>query len=159
MAHFAQIGETIEYSRHEIGQFYGWNKEDNIVIQVIVVANEDTSNSNGVEVEEIGVAFCKNLFGAETNWKQTSYNNNFRKRYARIGYSYDAKLDAFISPSPFPSWILVEETADWESPFGPAPELTQERINFGDYYEWDEDKYKLYDTTGWVLKSRNFPST
>jgi hypothetical protein len=56
--------------------------ENNIVTQVIVVANEDTTDTNGVEVEEIGVAFCKKLLGAETNWKQTSYNNNFRVRYA-----------------------------------------------------------------------------
>jgi hypothetical protein len=58
--------------------------ENNIVTQVIVVANEDTTDTNGVEVEEIGVAFCKKLLGAETNWKQTSYNNNFRVRYAGI---------------------------------------------------------------------------
>ena len=88
MAHFAKIDEN------------------NVVTQVIVVANEDTTDTNGVEVEEIGVAFCKKLLGAETNWKQTSYNNNFRVRYAGIGYSYDETLDAFIAPSPFPSFVL-----------------------------------------------------
>ena len=62
--------------------------ENNIVTQVIVVSNEDTSDVNGNEVEEIGVAFCKKLLGADTNWKQTSYNGNFRKRYAGIGYSF-----------------------------------------------------------------------
>jgi len=71
MAHFAQLDEN------------------NVVTQVIVVSNEDTSDVNGNEVEEIGVAFCKKLLGADTNWKQTSYNNNMRVRYAGIGYSYN----------------------------------------------------------------------
>ena len=74
MAHFARIDEN------------------NIVTQVIVVANEDTADSNGVEAEEIGVAFCKKLLGADTRWKQTSYNGNFRVRYAGIGYSWNEEL-------------------------------------------------------------------
>ncbi len=129
MAHFAQLDEN------------------NIVTQVIVVANEDTSDANGVEVEEIGVAFCKKLLGAETNWKQTSYNNNFRVRYAGIGYAYDAELDAFIPPQPYPSWILNEETASWEAPI-PQPELTQEEIDALSFYKWDEE------TLDWVLETR-----
>jgi hypothetical protein len=121
--------------------------ENNVVTQVIVVANEDTTDTNGVEVEEIGVAFCKKLLGAETNWKQTSYNNNFRVRYAGIGYSYNAELDAFIAPKPYDSWILNEETADWESPEGPAPELTQEQVDSLSFYRWDEE------TQTWVLET------
>jgi len=113
--------------------------ENNVVTQVIVVSNEDTSNSNGVEDEAIGIAFCKKLLGANTNWKQTSYNNNIRVRYAGIGYSYNEELDAFIPPKPFESWILNETTADWESPVGPAPELTEaERESFS-FYRWDEE--------------------
>ena len=129
MAHFAKIDEN------------------NIVTQVIVVANEDTSDTNGVEVEEIGVAFCKKLLGAETNWKQTSYNNNFRVRYAGIGYSYNAELNAFIPPSPFPRWILVEETADWVSPLGAAPTLTEEQITSRSFYRWNEEELE------WVLET------
>jgi hypothetical protein len=112
--------------------------ENNIVTQVIVVANEDTSDSNGVEVEEIGVAFCKKLFGADTNWKQTSYNGNMRVHYAGIGYSYNEELDAFIAPKPFESWVLVEETADWEAPV-PQPTLTKAQKDAGSRYEWDEE--------------------
>ena len=78
MAHFCQIDEN------------------NIVTQVIVVANEDTTDTNGVEVEEIGIAFCKKLLGEDTNWKQTSYNNNIRVRYAGIGYKFYESLDAFV---------------------------------------------------------------
>jgi len=121
MAHFCQLDEN------------------NVVTQVIVVANEDTSDANGVEAEEIGVAFCKKLLGADTNWKQTSYNNNFRVRYAGISYSYNEELDAFIPPSPFPSWVLDNATADWISPVGPAPALTEEEIASRSFYRWDEE--------------------
>ena len=125
--------------------------ENNIVTQVIVVANEDTTDTNGVEVEEIGVAFCKKLLGAETNWKQTSYNNNFRVRYAGIGYSYNAELNAFIAPKPFESWTLVEETADWQSPVGPAPTLTEAQVESRSFYKWDEENL------AWVLETPPAP--
>ena len=121
--------------------------ENNVVTQVIVVANEDTSDVNGNEVEEIGVAFCKKLLGADTNWKQTSYNNTFRVRYAGIGYTYNAELDAFIAPKPFESWVLNTETADWESPVGPAPTLTEAEIEARSFYRWDEEG------GAWVLET------
>ena len=133
MAHFARIDEN------------------NIVTQVIVVANEDTTDTNGVEVEEIGVAFCKKLLGAETNWKQTSYNGNFRVRYAGISYTYNEELNAFIAPKPFESWVLVEETADWESPLGPAPELTEAQVESRSFYKWDEENL------AWVLETPPAP--
>lgn len=121
MAHFAQLDEN------------------NVVTQVIVVSNEDTSDVNGNEVEEIGVAFCKKLLGADTNWKQTSYNSNMRVRYAGIGYSYNEALDAFVPPKPFESWVLNEETADWQSPVGPAPALTEAEIEARSFYRWNEE--------------------
>jgi hypothetical protein len=139
MAHFAQLDEN------------------NVVTQVIVVANEDTSDVNGNEVEEIGVAFCKKLLGADTNWKQTSYNNTFRVRYAGIGYLWSEELSAFIPPKPFASWELQEETADWQSPLGPAPELTEEQIASRSFYRWDEDTYQADNTTGWVLETPPAP--
>ena len=119
MAHFAQLDEN------------------NIVTQVIVVSNDDCSDVNGNEVEEIGVEFCKKIVGSDTNWKQTSYNNNFRVRYAGIGYSYNEELDAFIPPKPYDSWILNTETADWESPIGPHPAYIEENIGF--VYVWNEE--------------------
>ena len=125
--------------------------ENNVVTQVIVVANEDTSDANGVEVEEIGVAFCKKLLGADTNWKQTSYNNNFRVRYAGISYIYNEELDAFVPPSPFPSWTLDNETADWVSPVGPAPALTEAEIEARSFYRWDEEDGE------WVLETPPAP--
>lgn len=109
MAHFAQIDNN------------------NIVTQVIVVANEELLD-NGVESEVKGVAFCQSLFGG--NWKQTSYNGNIRKNYAGIGYTFDAGRDAFIAPQPFASWVLDESTCRWEAP---VPYPTD-----GKMYSWNE---------------------
>ena len=121
MAHFAKI-------------------ENNVVTQVIVVANKDTADASGVEKEHIGAAFCERLFGGD--WKQTSYNGNFRKNYAGIGYTYNSDLDAFVPPKPFASWLLNEETAQWQ-----APVAMPEDAGTGEppkRYTWDED------TTSWV---------
>ena len=111
MAHFAKLDEN------------------NVVVQVIVVANKDTADANGVEKEYIGTAFCERLLGG--TWKQTSYHGNIRKNYAGVGFTYDAALDAFIPPKPFPSWVLNTEIAQWESP---VPYPTD-----GKMYRWDED--------------------
>ena len=104
--------------------------ENNIVVQVIVISNKDTSTDDGLENENIGIAFCRSLLGEDTNWRQTSYNGNFRKNYAGIGYQYNEILDAFIPPQPYPSWILDEETCRWYPPV-PYP-------NDGNFYIWDE---------------------
>jgi hypothetical protein len=116
MAHFAQLNE------------------ENLVTQVIVVANQDTADQDGVENEAIGIEFCTNLLGGK--WVQTSYNGNIRKNYAGVGYKYDAALDAFIPPQPFASWTLNNETAQWEAP---TPYPTDDKR-----YTWDEA------TTAWV---------
>ena len=117
---------------------YAQLDENNIVTQVIVVSNDDCTDANGNEVEEIGIAFCKKLLGDDTNWKQTSYNNNIRKRYAGLGYSYNEELDAFIPPQSFPSWTLNTETADWDAPVA-RPELTEEQITSLSSYVWNEE--------------------
>lgn len=116
MAHFAEIDDN------------------NVVTRVIVVSNDDCGGGNYPESDPIGAAFCANLLGG--TWKQTSYNNNFRKRYAGIGYTFDAELDAFIAPKPYPSWTLNEETADWEPPVARPEEgmWTWDEAN----QEWDE---------------------
>jgi len=112
--------------------------ENNVVTQVIVVDNKDiTDPFTGQEDEILGVAFCKKLLGG--NWVQTSYNNKIRKRYAGIGYKFDKALDAFLPPKPFPSFVLNSETADWESPVGPAPALTEAQTAAFSRYEWDEE--------------------
>ena len=113
---------------------------NNVVTQVIVVANSDTADANGVEKEYIGAAFCEKLFGG--TWKQTSYNGSIRKNYAGVGYSYDYERDAFIPPKPYNSWVLNEDTCLWEAPVAmPADAGTGEPPK---RYTWDEA------TTSWV---------
>lgn len=134
MAHFAKLDEN------------------NVVTQVIVVDNKDiTDPHTGQEDEILGIAFCKKLLGG--NWKQTSYNNSMRVRYAGIGYSYNAALDAFVPPQPYASWTLDNETADWISPLGAAPSLTDEETEARSFYRWDEEAYQADNTTGWVLET------
>jgi len=115
MAHFAEIDQFGKVKR------------------VIVVANSDTADASGVEKEHIGAAFCERLFGG--TWKQTSYNGNFRKNYAGIGYDYNAGIDAFVPPQPYASWTLNNTTAQWQAP---TPMPTD-----GKRYSWDEA------TTSW----------
>ena len=91
------------------------------------MSNADTA-SNGVEDGAIGAAFCHALLGG--TWVQTSYNNNFRKNYAGIGYAYDTVRDAFIAPQPFASWLLDEATCRWSAPV-PMPAE-------GGPWHWDE---------------------
>lgn len=80
MAHFARI-------------------ENNIVTQVIVVNNETLENKDFPQSEPIGIAFCKSLYGEDTEWKQTSYNKSFRGTFAGFNYKYDPELDEFVSPT------------------------------------------------------------
>lgn len=119
MAHFAKLDEN------------------NVVIDVNVVDNEHLLDSNGVEQEALGLEFLIQWSGGYTNWKQTSYNGNFRKNYAAIGSVYDPVRDAFILEKPdcYPSWVLDEVTCKWRPPI-PMPE--------GGGYDWDEP------TLSWV---------
>ena len=110
---------------------------DGIVEQVIVVNNIDITDENGDEQESLGIAFCNKLLG-EAEWVQTSYNKNFRKNYAGKGFAYDQERDAFVHIKPFDSWVLNEDTCDWEPPV-PQPDDYQSKN-----YLWHED------TTSWV---------
>jgi hypothetical protein len=102
----------------------------NIIEKVISINNFVITDSNGIEQEQLGVDFINKLYNTRDVWKQTSYNNNFRKNYAGIGYHYDQARDAFIPPKPFNSWILNESTCLWESPI-PYPQDNNE-------YKWNE---------------------
>jgi len=88
---------------------------NNKVIEVLSVHNNELLDSNGVEQEVNGIDFLTKLTGWSI-WVQTSYNNNFRKNHAGIGYTYDEDRDAFIAPKPYASWILNEDTCLWEAP-------------------------------------------
>ena len=144
MAHFAQLDEN------------------NVVTQVIVVGNSDTADVNGVESENIGVAFCQSLLGAETNWKQTSYNGNMRGNYAGIGMKYMTGVatlgvgstDVFVPQQPYASWTISTTEARWVSPLGDAPTLTNEQMEAGSYYSWNESAYQADNSTGWTLNTQ-----
>jgi hypothetical protein len=126
MAHFAKLGTG------------------NIVEQVIVINNSVITDNNGNEVEQLGVDFINKLYNTRDVWKQTSYNGNFRKRYAGIGYTYDQQRDAFITPKPFNSWVLNETTCKWEAPVAmPTTELEDNQ-----YYSWNES------IINWEVKNR-----
>tara|TARA_Y100000994_G_scaffold74921_1_gene61699 strand:- start:125 stop:457 length:333 start_codon:yes stop_codon:yes gene_type:complete len=98
------------------------------VLRVIVVSDANEAD---------GEHWCKNLFGG--NWKQTSYNNNIRKNYAGIGFTYDESKDAFIPPQPYPSWILVEDTCQWKPPV--------DYPNDDKLYDWDESTKSWKEVT------------
>ena len=119
MAHFAEVDS------------------DNIVQRVIVISQENIDSGN---------------WGSPSSWIQTSYNTHggkhydqqrvedsgvaLRYNYAGVGYTYDTDKDAFIAPKPYPSWILVEATCQWEAPVA--------RPDDDKRYAWDED------ITNWV---------
>lgn len=108
MAHFAEIDEN------------------GVVKQVLVVPDAQ---------EHRGHEFLADDLGLGGTWVQTSYNARIRKNYAGIGFTFDAVRDAFIAPQPFASWILNEDTCQWEAP---VPYPTD-----GAKYLWNEE------TTDW----------
>lgn len=118
MAHFAKLG---------VGD---------IVTDVHVVKNEVITDNNGNEQEQLGIDFLNKIHNTRDIWKQTSYNGNFRKNYAGIGFKYDRTRDAFIPPKPFDSWTLNEETCQWDSPI-PYPEDGKNYIWNESTQQWD----------------------
>jgi len=123
MAYFAKLGKG------------------NIIETVISINNSVITDSNGIEQEQLGLDFINKLYNTRDVWKQTSYNNNIRKNFAGIGYQYDQTRDAFIAPKPFNSWILNEDTCNWEAPVA---------------YPQDDNKYKWNEQTlSWDLVQSN----
>jgi hypothetical protein len=95
MAHFAKLDEN------------------NNVLEVHCVHNNELLDENGVEQEQKGIDFLIVWSGGYPHWKQTSYNGNFRKNAAGVGYTYDAARDAFIPPKPSADATLDEATCQW----------------------------------------------
>jgi hypothetical protein len=102
---------------------YAFLDDNNIVTEVITGVDE-TELIEGLDTE----TWYGNFRGQVC--KRTSYNGNYRKNYAGMGYTYDEKLDAFIPPKPFASWVLNVDTCRWEAPVAyPTDGLS---------YIWDE---------------------
>ena len=108
---------------------------NNKVIEVLVVHDNELKDSNGTSHESLGISFLTNLTGWAI-WKQ-SFKDGTRKNQAGIGYTYDQTRDAFIPKKPYASWILNEDTCQWEAPVA-LPD-TENR------YNWNEE------TTTWDL--------
>lgn len=132
MAHFAKLGIN------------------NVITQVVVVDNKDTSDAEGNEKEHIGQAFLERVLGGQ--WVQTSYNDSFRIKYAGSGYTWRPDLNtsnvitgAFIAPKPYQSWSLnTEYTFNWDPP------ITQPEAPKYHAYVWVEDTYQS-NANGWHL--------
>ena len=125
MAHFAELDN------------------DNKVLRVVVVGNDCVPSDEHID----GETWCINFFKGGT-WKQTSYNHNFRKQYAGVGYTYDAAKNKFISPQPYDSWSL-DASDDWQAPIT-FPSITDEYI-----ISWNETKYNADNTKGWEAIKTN----
>ena len=113
MAHFAELNSSNE------------------VLRVIVISNEDV-NANGGDRHADAETFVASIVPHSTGgtaWKQTSYNSNFRKQYAGIGFSYDSSKDKFIQPQPYSSWSL-DSDGNWQAPVT--------RPDDGKIYNWNE---------------------
>ena len=140
MAHFAEL-------KQETDQFD--DSKTNLVVQRVVVVANDISTAAGPlgdnDMHVDGETWCINFFKGGT-WKQTSYNNNFRKQYAGIGSTYDPVKDKFISRQPYASWSL-DDNDDWQAPIT-YPTITDEGgVHYFIY--WNEDKYNADNTKGW----------
>ena len=100
--------------------------ENNIVIQAVAL------DDSMATTEDIGIAYLKSLHGIRGDWIQT-YQDGTRKNYGGLGYTYNESKDAFISPQPYPSWILNEDTCKWEAPIVRPTDVDERK------YIWDEE--------------------
>ncbi|CAB5223178.1 hypothetical protein UFOVP382_4 [uncultured Caudovirales phage] len=119
MAHFAKLDDN------------------NVVLEVHCVHNNELL-VDGVESEAKGIEFLIAWSGGYTNWKQTSYNGNFRKNYAGSGYTYQADIDAFVAPQPYASWTL-DANAQWQPP---VAKPTDDKM-----YSWNETNQTWVEIT------------
>ena len=120
MAHFAKLDEN------------------NVVLEMHCVHNNELL-VDGVESEAKGIEFLVAWSGGYTNWKQTSYNANFRKNYAGVGYTYQADIDAFVAPKPYASWTL-NANAQWQPP---VAKPTDDKM-----YSWNEESQAWVEVNG-----------
>ena len=128
MAHFAELNAS------------------NLVLRVIVVSNTDV-DANGGDQHADAETFVTTIVPYSTGgvaWKQTSYNNNFRKQYAGLDYSYDTAKDKFILPKPHASWSL-DDSDDWQAPVTYPNDLEEDSLKV--ITSWDEDNLRWLGST------------
>ena len=130
MAHFAELESKTDPT--------GFTSDTHLVVKrVVVVGNDIEANGGTLEDNDChadGETWCVNFFKGGT-WKQTSYNNNFRKQYCGKGYTFDAAKNKFLLPQPYASWAL-DGNDDWQAPVTYPTDTTEKQIS------WDEENQK-----------------
>ena len=151
MAHFAELKVMTDPT--------GFTSDSHQVVQRVVVVANDIQTSNGIlgdnDMHVDGETWCVNFFSGGI-WKQTSYNNNFRKQYAGKGYIYDSTKNKFLCPQPYASWSL-DDNDDWQAPIT-YPSIIhdeQETPEWRYNISWNETKYNADNTTGWEATKSN----
>jgi len=151
MAHFAELESKTDPT--------GFTSDTHLIVKrVVVVANDievngGTLGDNDMHVD--GETWCVNFFGGGI-WKQTSYNNNFRKQYAGIGYRYDASKNKFLGQQPFASWSL-DDNDDWQAPitFPSVVDDGESTPSWTYLIIWNETKYQADNNKGWEATKSN----
>ena len=151
MAHFAELESKTDPT--------GFTSDTHLIVKrVVVVGNDVEANGGKLEDNDMhvdGETWCVNFFGGGT-WKQTSYNNNFRKQYAGIGYVYNASKNKFLCPQPYASWAL-DGSDDWQAPIT-YPSVTDDGEETPSWYyniSWNETKYNANNNRGWEAVKSN----
>jgi hypothetical protein len=137
MAHFAELESKTDPT--------GFTSDTHLVVKRVIVVSNDVTTAAGPlgenDMHIDGESWCDNFFKGGT-WKQTSYNNNFRKQYAGKGFIYDAAKDKFLYQQPFNSWAL-DGNDDWQAPVTYPTDTTDKNIS------WDEAGQK------WTAKDQD----
>ena len=141
MAHFAELESKTDPT--------GFTSDTHLIVKRVIVVGNDVETSNGPlgenDMHVDGETWCQNFFGSGI-WKQTSYNKNFRKNYAGIGFRYDESKDKFIAPQPFASWSLNSNN-DWQAPVANPTVITYGDNTPYNSIDWDEPnlRWVAYD--------------
>jgi hypothetical protein len=123
---------------------YALLDENNVVVQVITGVDENIIQTDLDGTQVGGSSEAWEEFYASLPWfegltcKRTSYNGNIRKNYAQINGTYDPINDVFIGFKPFTSWVLNEDTFQWEAPVS--------KPNDGKDYVWYEPTLTWIDS-------------
>ncbi len=159
MAHFAELESKTDPT--------GFTSDTHLIVKrVVVVGNDCVPSDEHVD----GETWCVNFFGGGT-WKQTSYNNNFRKQYAGKGYVYNASKNKFLRPQPYKSWAL-DGSDDWQSPIKypsvttfsytykdgddlPVGKSVGDKVNLNYVISWNDTKYQADNNRGWQATKSN----
>ena len=151
MAHFAELKSKVDPT--------GFTSDTHQVVERVVVVGNDVTTAAGPlgenDMHVDGETWCINFFKSGI-WKQTSYNNNFRKQYAGIGYVYNSTKNKFLSPQPHASWSL-DSSDDWQAPttYPSVVNDGQDPVVWVYIISWNDTKYQADNTKGWEATKSN----